>query len=544
MDYGISEQNRFIGPLELPVLDPPPGFEDISPVKQYPEDHYYDDPYSDDEGSRIKPALQQQAVSKFASQMAHSLVAAVMIKPRVKMRKKKSTAAAPASVQISSACLQQDFDVYSVPIDNLASGGSDREDKASRKESPCSLGHHTRHSIAVPRAGTRDEPAHMTLDEVRSYLREFQDTSRRRSWMLVPSKSVESTTSDSKRKSCFVWTPHLLSKNSSFDDARTKRSRKSLSVTAAGIKQALFSVFRLTTNNQNLPHLNDDYEDCPPSDKSRSGVCQTGWTFSMPGKTDNLQHSAGNSPHQRRALPPLPQEPTAVGFVRVPSRQTPVLSVPSEVHHEDIVQHLDLASSPNCFDAAATANPSASTSVNCHSEGSLDLVAKRNNLDFAASIEAVKDHGWYWGPLSGEAAEQILSSEPDGSFLVRDSSDDHYIFSLSFKLNGGVRHVRIEHDHGIIRLSIPLLHTHSLLLTKHFTFQFIQATLASEVLPDSRARRWWSLLIKPSSTLEVVAFCFSFTVDQPTVRLVSSCSIPFRVSDGFRACSIFPGSYN
>lgn len=29
-----------------------------------------------------------------------------------------------------------------------------------------------------------------------------------------------------------------------------------------------------------------------------------------------------------------------------------------------------------------------------------------------------------------------------------DSSDDHYIFSLSFKLNGGVRHVRIEHDHG------------------------------------------------------------------------------------------------
>ena len=31
-----------------------------------------------------------------------------------------------------------------------------------------------------------------------------------------------------------------------------------------------------------------------------------------------------------------------------------------------------------------------------------------------------------------------------------DSSDDHYIFSLSFKLNGGVRHVRIEHDHGNI----------------------------------------------------------------------------------------------
>jgi len=71
-----------------------------------------------------------------------------------------------------------------------------------------------------------------------------------------------------------------------------------------------------------------------------------------------------------------------------------------------------------------------------------------NLMDFAASIERVKDRGWYWGPLSGEAAERILSGEPDGSFVVRDSSDQHYIFSLTFKLNGFVRHVRIEHDQG------------------------------------------------------------------------------------------------
>ena len=58
-------------------------------------------------------------------------------------------------------------------------------------------------------------------------------------------------------------------------------------------------------------------------------------------------------------------------------------------------------------------------------------------------------YGWYWGPISGEAAERLLSNEPDGSFVVRDSSDDHYIFSLTFKLNGTVRHVRIEHDQGL-----------------------------------------------------------------------------------------------
>jgi len=71
-----------------------------------------------------------------------------------------------------------------------------------------------------------------------------------------------------------------------------------------------------------------------------------------------------------------------------------------------------------------------------------------NQMKFAASIEKVKDQGWYWGPISGEAAEKILAKEPDGSFVVRDSSDHHYIFSLTFKLNGFVRHVRIEHDQG------------------------------------------------------------------------------------------------
>ena len=44
-------------------------------------------------------------------------------------------------------------------------------------------------------------------------------------------------------------------------------------------------------------------------------------------------------------------------------------------------------------------------------------------------------YGWYWGNTSSEGAEKILSNEPDGSFLVRDSSDSHYIFSLTFKVN-------------------------------------------------------------------------------------------------------------
>ncbi|CAG9821608.1 unnamed protein product [Phaedon cochleariae] len=81
-------------------------------------------------------------------------------------------------------------------------------------------------------------------------------------------------------------------------------------------------------------------------------------------------------------------------------------------------------------------------------EGGKGVPDEETVMDFATSIQRVKDYGWYWGPISSEAAEKILSNEPDGSFIVRDSSDDHYIFSLTFKLNDCVRHVRIDHDQG------------------------------------------------------------------------------------------------
>jgi len=69
-------------------------------------------------------------------------------------------------------------------------------------------------------------------------------------------------------------------------------------------------------------------------------------------------------------------------------------------------------------------------------------------IDFATSIEKVKSYGWYWGPISRVASERLLSNEPDGSFIVRDSSADHYIFSLTFKLDNKCSHVRIENHHG------------------------------------------------------------------------------------------------
>eukprot|EP00092_Neocalanus_flemingeri_P016817 GFUD01018192.1.p1 GENE.GFUD01018192.1~~GFUD01018192.1.p1 ORF type:complete len:582 (+),score=169.37 GFUD01018192.1:145-1890(+) len=123
----------------------------------------------------------------------------------------------------------------------------------------------------------------------------------------------------------------------------------------------------------------------------------------------------------QRALPPVPGVHTSHSPPQPEARALSLSSLTLDTEHSPPM-------------ASTQATPRADTEA--------------DNIDFAASIEKVKDHGWYWGPLSGESAERILSGEPDGSFVVRDSSDHHYIFSLTFKLNGFVRHVRIEHDQG------------------------------------------------------------------------------------------------
>lgn len=70
-------------------------------------------------------------------------------------------------------------------------------------------------------------------------------------------------------------------------------------------------------------------------------------------------------------------------------------------------------------------------------------------VNFFLSV-LTKQNGWYWGPISSEADEKILSNDRDGSVCNRySSSDDHYIFSLTFKLYNCVRHVWIKQNQGI-----------------------------------------------------------------------------------------------
>nr|XP_054748622.1 uncharacterized protein LOC129254191 [Lytechinus pictus] len=71
----------------------------------------------------------------------------------------------------------------------------------------------------------------------------------------------------------------------------------------------------------------------------------------------------------------------------------------------------------------------------------------------AGELSKLPRQPWYWGPMSQDEAEGKLSDADDGSFLVRDSSDDRYLLTLSFKSSGRTLHTRIEHRNGLFSLN-------------------------------------------------------------------------------------------
>ncbi|XP_053970471.1 phosphatidylinositol 3-kinase regulatory subunit alpha isoform X1 [Hylaeus volcanicus] len=83
-----------------------------------------------------------------------------------------------------------------------------------------------------------------------------------------------------------------------------------------------------------------------------------------------------------------------------------------------------------------------------------ETINNDNKVKASLTKELLKlsHNGWYWGPISGNEADSKLISEPDGAFLVRDSSDDRYVLTLSFKSSGKVLHARMEHSGGLFSL--------------------------------------------------------------------------------------------
>ncbi|MBN3313450.1 SOCS3 protein, partial [Atractosteus spatula] len=62
------------------------------------------------------------------------------------------------------------------------------------------------------------------------------------------------------------------------------------------------------------------------------------------------------------------------------------------------------------------------------------------------AVRKLQESGFYWNTVSGKEANNLLSSEPAGTFLIRDSSDNRHFFTLSVKTASGTKNLRIQCD--------------------------------------------------------------------------------------------------
>ncbi|XP_017132478.1 LOW QUALITY PROTEIN: putative mediator of RNA polymerase II transcription subunit 26 [Drosophila elegans] len=81
-------------------------------------------------------------------------------------------------------------------------------------------------------------------------------------------------------------------------------------------------------------------------------------------------------------------------------------------------------------------------------------IAGRNNMtvhsqiDFmhclVPDLERITNSSFYWGKMDRYEAEHLLEGKPEGTFLLRDSAQEEFLFSVTFRKYGRSLHARIE----------------------------------------------------------------------------------------------------
>ena len=83
------------------------------------------------------------------------------------------------------------------------------------------------------------------------------------------------------------------------------------------------------------------------------------------------------------------------------------------------------------------------------------------------TLLALPRTGYYYGDITVDEAESVLRDEPNGAFILRDSSDSHShtdLFTITFKIQDRFGSVRVDYAKGYFSLSLqdpglPLFHT-------------------------------------------------------------------------------------
>lgn len=96
--------------------------------------------------------------------------------------------------------------------------------------------------------------------------------------------------------------------------------------------------------------------------------------------------------------------------------------------------------------------------------------------------------GWYWGSLTANEAKEILQDAAEGTFLVRDSSQRDYLFTISAMTSAGPTNLRIEYKDGKFKLDSVVLVKPKLKQfdsVVHLVEHYVQLSRAGDKAPSS-----------------------------------------------------------
>ncbi|XP_010898433.2 suppressor of cytokine signaling 2 isoform X1 [Esox lucius] len=124
----------------------------------------------------------------------------------------------------------------------------------------------------------------------------------------------------------------------------------------------------------------------------------------------------------------------------------------------------NIARSDGCLLVILGASP-----MTCHSSESTETIENGRRTDtesvvvdsdenrIARAMKDLKNTGWYWGSLTANEAKEILQDASEGTFLVRDSSQRDYLFTISAMTSAGPTNLRIEYKEGKFKLDSVVL---------------------------------------------------------------------------------------
>ncbi|VIO96758.1 Uncharacterized protein BM_BM3929 [Brugia malayi] len=81
--------------------------------------------------------------------------------------------------------------------------------------------------------------------------------------------------------------------------------------------------------------------------------------------------------------------------------------------------------------------------------------AASHTVQFSQTMKLIRGSSWYWGNMSWKDAEKVLMSQLPGTYLVRDSASDRYIFTISYRTKHSVHHTRLAQHGGNFCLGGP-----------------------------------------------------------------------------------------